>query len=122
MKANGNLAGVEFIDVPRNYYGARETWREIISESGYWFTKAAMNWFGCRISWATLTPTADGYLFISSEQQTAVPGIESTYWQPRLYTLRKWTLESGVQTIGEFQGHATLAAAKKALKQYLTDN
>lgn len=122
MKIEGNLAGVEFVDVPRNYTYTRDTWREIISNSGYWFSRSAMNWFSCRVAWSTLTPAPNGYLFVSSEQQTAVPGFPGTYWQPRLYTLRLWTKETGVQAVGEFQGHATLADAKKALKQYLNNN
>lgn len=117
MRPSGNLAGVEFVDVPLNTYtDTRETWREIISESGYWFTKSAIRYFNCRVAWQTLTPIPGGYLFISSEQQDAVPGFPATYWQPRLYTLRTWTLENGVGTIGEFQGHETMADAKRALK------
>jgi hypothetical protein len=37
--------------------------------------------------------------------------------EPRRYTVREWTLERGVSTLGEFQQYDTLSDAKKALRE-----
>jgi hypothetical protein len=106
MRAAGNLAGVEFI-APPMYQRDAEQWREIITESGYFFTASAMRFFGSRILWDTLTEAAPGvWLFITSER---------FYQEPRAYTLKQWTKESGIDTVGDFQQYATAAAARKAL-------
>lgn len=109
MKANGNLAGVEFVTAPRFHRDA-ETWATIITESGYWFTKAAMAYFGSRVAWDSLTPTADGYLFISSERDNggAWDGV-------RRYTVRAWNMDNGVLAASEFGQFDTMAQAKRYL-------
>jgi hypothetical protein len=107
MRAAGNLAGVEFI-APPIYDRNAEQWREIITESGYFFTKSAMRFFSSRVLWDTLTNSGNAWLFITSEQNDT---------KPRRYTLRAWTKETGTDTLGEFQEHATATAARRALGQ-----
>lgn len=115
MRASGNLAGVSFIDAPM-YHRDREQWREIISNSGYFFTTDAMKFFSSRVSWDTLTQYRDGYAFITSEQH------QSLYYQwPRKYTVRYWNPTDGSNQLSEFQEFATLTQAKKHLTK-LIDN
>jgi hypothetical protein len=115
MRAAGNLAGVAFIDPPHYLqHDTREQWREVISESGYWFTKSAMRWHDSRVSWDTLTRVSFFWVFISSERDTYTG-------TPRRYTLRGWDHDNGVETISELGEYATLAAAKKALNTYINN-
>jgi len=113
MRATGNLAGVAFLTPPRHHRD-EEQWRQIITESGYFFTVDAMRWFSSRILWDTLAPIGEAYLFVSSEEDTYTT-------QPRAYTVRVWTMDGGVDTIGALGGHATRAAALKALREVLQD-
>jgi hypothetical protein len=106
MRPAGNLAGVSFIDAPL-YHLDREKWREIISNSGYFFTADTMRFFDCRVSWDSLTPLGDAWLFITSERH---PG------GPRRYTVRAWSLEASVVSAGQFQAHDTLAAARREIR------
>lgn len=105
MRAAGNLAGVEFIAPPMYDHNA-EQWREIITESGYFFTASAMRFFSSRVLWDSLTQSAGAWLFITSERYET---------EPRRYTLHSWTKESGIDTLGDFQEYTTAAAARKAL-------
>jgi hypothetical protein len=111
MRATGNLAGVTFLSPPR-YHRDQEQWQQIITESGYFFTVDAMRWFSSRILWDTLAPIGNDYLFVSSEQDTYTS-------QPRAYSVRVWTMDGGVDTIGALGGHTTRAAALKALREVL---
>lgn len=111
MRPAGNLAGVEFIDAPQYLrHEVRETWRTIISESGYFFTRAAMRFFDSRVAWETLSNYADGYAFITSEQDT----MSST---PRVYTVRAWSETDGVNRLSELGEFATIDQAKRYLKR-----
>jgi hypothetical protein len=108
MRANGSLAGVEFI-APPAYHPQDEIWREIITESGYWFTKSALKWFGSRVVWDSLVKlNAADYLFISSEQSSG-----GAWNGRRRYTVRQWNTVTGVNGLSEFGQFATLAAARK---------
>lgn len=111
MRAAGTLAGVEFL-APPAYHPQDKEWREVITESGYFFTKAAARFFSSRIAWDTLTATPSGYLFITSETSDG----------PRAYTVRAWTLSDGVNTRGEFMQYETLAAAKRGLTRLTNNN
>ena len=111
MRAVGNLAGVTFLSPPRHHHH-EEQWREIITESGYFFTVAAMRWLSSRILWDTLAPIGDDYSFVTSEQDTYTN-------QPRTYTVRVWTMATGVDKISGFGEHASRAAALKALREVL---
>jgi hypothetical protein len=115
MRPAGNLAGVEFLHPPL-YHNSAEQWKLVISESGYFFTKSAARWFGSRIAWSSLTVNNTGYLFITSEQDdyAAWDGL-------RRYTVRSWNKQTGVDSIGEFGGYATMATARAVLKQHLTN-
>ena len=111
MRATGNLAGVSFISPPRGHRDEMQ-WQQIITESGYFFTVAAMRWFSSRILWDTLAPIGDDYSFVTSEQDTYTN-------QPRTYTVRVWTMATGVDKISGFGEHASRAAALKALREVL---
>lgn len=116
MRPAGNLAGVEFLAPPPYDTNAR-LWEEIISNSGYFFTRAAGGFFYSRISWNSLTRTHGGALFISSEQDKG--GLA---WSgQRRYTLRAWSMANGVDTLGEFGEYETLAKARAGLKKHLTE-
>lgn len=108
MRTLGNLAGVSFIDAPIHLqHEAREQWREIITESSYFFTKDTMRFFGSRVVWDSLTALdRKTYGFITSEQCDG----------PRAYTVRLWTLEFGVNTASKFQEFETLAVARGYLR------
>lgn len=106
MRAAGNLAGVSFIDAPL-YSANRDTWREIISESGYFFTVDTMRFFSSRVLWDTLEEVAGGYVFLTSE---AMPN------GPREYNLRTWDAQNGVDTVDTFP---TLKQAHAARRQFV---
>lgn len=119
MRAAGNLAGVEFISPPR-YSNQYEQWAEIITESGYFFTKSAMRYFGSRIVWDSLTGLERGvFAFITSEQDKPVAissGIVPAAWDgARRYTVRAWSMEHGIIELSEFGEFATLKDAKAYL-------
>lgn len=119
MRAAGNLAGVEFISPPR-YSNQYEQWAEIITESGYFFTKSAMRYFGSRIVWDSLTGLERGvFAFISSEQDQPVAissGIVPAAWDgARRYTVRAWNKDHGIIKLSEFGEFATLKDAKEYL-------
>jgi hypothetical protein len=93
------------------YHQHAEIWREIITESGYWFTKHGMRWHGCRVAWDTLTKlTADSYGFVSSEQDSA-----GAWNGERRYTVREWNARDGVSPLSEYGEFDTLKAARKWL-------
>lgn len=116
MRAAGNLAGVSFIDAPI-YHRDREQWREIISNSGYFFTVDAMRFFSSRVAWDSLTVYRDGFAFITSEQRQ----MPYTEWEPRRYTVRYWNPTDGSNHLSEFQEFATLAQAKKHLSNLINN-
>jgi len=107
MRPQGNLAGVEFI-APPMYHHNRQLWEEIISESGYFFTKGAVRFFNSRIAWDSLVKIdQDTYGFITSEQDIAKP-----FSAKRRYTVRKWDKENGTNLFSEFGQFETLAKAR----------
>lgn len=119
MRAAGNLAGVEFISPPR-YHNRFNLWAEIITESGYFFTKTAMRYFGSRIVWDSLTRVEQGvFAFITSEQSKPVrtsSGIVPAAWDgARRYTVRAWNKNHGIIPLSEFGEFATLKQAKAYL-------
>lgn len=113
MRAAGTLAGVEFIAPPRDLNESiRNLWSEIITESGYFFTRNAMRFFDSRVNWDSLTQiNQDTYGFITSEQ------FRATYYdaEPRKYTVRKWDRANGTNPLSEFQEFETLKAARHYL-------
>jgi hypothetical protein len=106
MRAQNNLAGVSFIHPPQ-YHRFGDKWREIITESGYFFTKDTMRFFSSRIVWDSLTQIeSDTYAFITSEESDS---------GARAYTVRLWNPDTGVEKASEFQEFETLGSAKKYL-------
>jgi hypothetical protein len=110
MRAAGNLAGVEFLHPPMYNY-QEELWKEIISESGYFFTKSAARWFNSRIYWDCLVGiTQDLKGFITSEQDS-----RGAWDGQRRYTVRGWTKEDAVFELSKFGEFDTLKKAKNYL-------
>ena len=70
----------------------------------HWFDPDALRFFSSRIS----EQIYGGRLFISSE---AFKSPHGDY--PRAYTVRMVSDDGSVSTVGEFQGHRTLANARK---------
>lgn len=102
----------ETITVPTS---APYAWKAIIASpnNGYWFNKRTMRFFSSRILWATLTPIAsDRFLFITSECQP---------YYGTFYSVREWSPSNGVETLGEFNSHATREDALKALRGYVRE-
>lgn len=90
-------------------------WRAILASpnNGYWFNKRTMRFFSSRILWQTLTPIAsDRFLFVTSETQP---------YFGTFYSVREWSPSNGVDTLGEFNGHASRAEALKALRGYVAE-
>jgi hypothetical protein len=84
------------------------TWLTIRANAGYWFAPDTLKFFGSRIYWQTLTETKDGYLFISSEDN-----FDRT---EKRFSVRSVNSDYDIDTLGEYQGYATLDHAKTALK------
>jgi len=105
MRATGNLAGVEFIAPPQMNYDTRKQWREIITESGYWFTKDTMKFLDSRMNWNTLTKISETeWGFITSES--------APFEGERQYTARYWRKDCGVLHLSEFGEFDTLREAR----------
>lgn len=109
MRASRNLAGVEFSQPPYHLGVHRvETWRDIITGSGYFFAKSSMRFFQSRVNWDSLTQiTADTFGFITSERYEQ---------DPRRYTVRGWNDWLGVLDLSDFQQFATLKEARRYLR------
>lgn len=71
----------------------------------YWFSPDTMRFFDCRLE----TTLRHGCLFVSSERREG---------DSRRYTVRLVTPDASIDTVGEFQEHATKAQALKALEAY----
>lgn len=74
--------------------------------NGHWFSKDSMRFFKSRLP-QDAYKIGDLYYFISSEQYMS---------DPRAYTLRVMTEDGTIDSVGEFQEHATKARAKSALR------
>jgi hypothetical protein len=87
------------------------TWQTIIDgHNGHWFDAHTIKFWKCRISWDSLTPVLDGWLFISSEMN--FDGSQ------RLYTLRKISSDfQEIETVSEFQEFQSLGLAKRQLEK-----
>lgn len=81
------------------------------AHTGHWFDPDAMRFFGCRLP-SESTLLISGRYFVSSERN------ETPYQPPapRLYTIREALSDGKVETVGEFQGYATRAAAERAAR------
>lgn len=85
------------------------TWGQIETAHPIFFSPSTMRWWRSRISWKSITPHLDGYLFITSEDN-----FDRTR---RLYTLRFANLDT-IDTLG-FQKFETLTQAKTALNNHI---
>lgn len=110
MRAQGDLAGVEFI-APPAYHPQGDYWREIITESGYYFTKSAMRFFDSRVAWDTLTKIdQETFGFITSERDSG-----GAWDGQRRYTVRKWDKVNGTNQLSEFGQFDTMKQANTYL-------
>lgn len=89
-------------------------WLLIRANTGFWFSKNTMAFFGSKVYWNTLTEIPMGYLFISSE--------DSFDKDRRLFSIRKVVItkdldNNDVYNLGtlEWQTLEDLKSAKKAL-------
>jgi hypothetical protein len=99
---------------PPLYHKHAEIWREIITESGYFFEQSSIRYFGSRIVWNSLIKlNQTDYLFITSEQDKSGQPYSRAYGGQRRYTVRKWNTAQGVNDLSEFCEFETLAAARK---------
>lgn len=71
------------------------------SSQPHWFSPDTMRFFSTRIG----RTVYGGRFFITSEQRD--------YSSPRLYTIREAKPDGTIDTVGEFQGYATRAAATR---------
>lgn len=69
----------------------------------YWFSRSTMDFFACQIE----TELVGGRMFVTSEKSP---------YGPRAYTVRE-AVDGGteISTVGEFQEHATLEDATRAM-------
>ena len=74
------------------------------------FDKPSLRFFRSRVS-SRIYPCSGGAFFVTSERNES-PYNTQTY--PRLYTVRRMTLDGRTETVGEFQEHLTLKAAHRA--------
>lgn len=72
----------------------------------HFFEPATLRFFSSRVGRTVYSGTRGAY-FVTSERDT-VGGY------PRRYTVRRADETGRVETVGEFQGYATCAAAKRA--------
>lgn len=101
-------------EIPRQYvYNSMADVRRANEESGgCWFDKSTMRFFKSRIEtgivkcWYGEDGVAKRARFVTSEQ-----GPDGR----RAYTIREATPTGGIDTVGEFQGYATLKAARAAI-------
>lgn len=75
---------------------------------GCWFQPAEMRFFGTRIESGVIA----GQYFVSSEQPPH---------GPRQYSVRSFDEKGSVDTVGEFCGYDTKAAAMAALREHIRD-
>lgn len=94
----------------------REQWADVITGSGFWFTRSAMAFFGSRVVWSSLAEDATGWLFITSEKDS-----HGAWDGQRRYTVRHFRYGHGVETMGEFGQFATLSKAKKHLSNLINN-
>jgi hypothetical protein len=87
--------------------------RRLNAENGqHWFEAGTMRFFSSRVP-RDSTLLISGRYFVSSERD------ESPYQHAgsvRAYTIREAFSDGSVDTVGEFQGYATKAAAEKAAR------
>lgn len=72
---------------------------------GHWFDADTMRFFRSRIGHKAY-PVSDGAFFVTSERYDDD--------SPRLYTVRRAYDSGEIETVGEFQGYATLEQANTA--------
>ena len=77
-------------------------WQEIIAKNENWFSKSTMRFWGSKVYWDTLTNTAEGWRFITADDNAQGTG--------KMFTVRLAT-DKGIETVGQFLQHKTLAEA-----------
>ncbi len=106
-----------------NYKQFIESGRYLIDEvktraengDSHFFDADTMRFFSSRVSELAWKKDDDIY-FITSE---ADKGRYQHTGSIRAYTVRKCSMFGGIDTIGDFQGHATLRDARKAIMEMI---
>jgi len=80
--------------------------------SNYFFSPATMRGFSSRISELCWKVKDDIYFITSEADRDYIKHAGSV----RAYSIRKCSIEGNIDTIGEFQGHATLRDARQGIK------
>lgn len=80
---------------------------------GHWFDEGAINFFAS-IVYETAYEVDDGIYFLSSEQY-----ISGRHKGPRMFSIRKCSLDGSIDTIGKFMQYDTFSEAHDALMEIL---
>ena len=73
----------------------------------HWFSPDTLRFFDCRVRDDWVLPVSGGALFVSSEKGPS---------EVRRYSIRRAYVDGQVDTVGEFQQHASAAKAKAAMR------
>lgn len=97
-------------------FGSEHELNQYNSAFGYhWFDADSKRFFASKVYTPVYHHKTDvkrWNLFVSSERHTYTG-------EPRLYSVRQLQADGGIETIGEFQQYKSLAAARKAIQNYL---
>lgn len=89
--------------------------RQLARDAGsHWFDRDSMRFFNSKVHGGGTVDPCGGAVFVSSEQY--VDNRDSRNNGKRLFSVRRQDAKGNVRTIGEFQGHRTLEAARKAAR------
>lgn len=89
-------------------FASIEAMKRANRDAGFHFFDAdSMRFFRSRIAPGVI----GGRFFVTSEQYVAVMSNEKG---PRLYTVREMRSDGSIETVGEFQAHRSLGAARNA--------
>ena len=93
---------------------ALDSMAEVRARAGHWFDRGTMRWFGSRVG-STLYAAGERRFFISSEQYHSPAGIGRAWQGRRCWSVREAMPDGGIETVGEFGGYGSWAAARAAI-------
>lgn len=83
----------------------------------YFFSGPTMRYFRFRV-YPEIWHTSDGILFITSEKYTDSLGVS----EPRLYTVRLYTVHAHIRDLPEFQAFKSLGTAQTYARRYAKEH
>lgn len=92
----------------RKYASIEDIKRANVQADQYFFSPSTLRFFDSRVLPTLYGP--EGSIFVTSEK--------NPFGDPRAYTVRQITTDGSIDTLGEFQGYATAAQAKKAAREF----